>query len=634
MVTLSPWRARLRRTLFFGLTFLTAAGASALMLDALKANGLTAVEIVGLVLFFCLFTWIAGALWTAIAGFVVRLAGRDAGGLDLAALAGKALQSRTALIMPIYNEDTQRVGAGLHAIWTSLAAEPEGAAFDLFLLSDTTDRRIAAEEEILVERLRAQRGGAGRIFYRRRIDRKGHKAGNVEEFVRNRSAAYECMIVLDADSIMSGSALVTLARAMEAYPRVGILQTLPLAAGRETLFGRLIQFGSRLQSPMLGSGLSYWQLGESNYWGHNAILRLKPFAQYCELPQLPGSPPFGGSILSHDFVEAAFMRRAGYEVRLLPELEGSWEEVPANILDYAARDRRWAQGNLQHLRLLGEKGLHPLSRIHLITGIMSYASSPMWLSLLLLSSLLSIIESRKEPQYFLPGFRTQFPHWPQFRTDETLGLIGLTLLILVLPKVLGAILAIRNARTRRQFGGALRLCAGLFLEQIFSVLLAPPMMLFHATFVAQILLGRGVSWGGQERGEHGVSFAGAFQRQKWQLCTGIVWGGLILWLAPSFFWWITPVILGLLCGIGLTVWTSRVSAGRAARRLGLFLVPEETDPPPELASLLAPRAQDTPAAAAVANPAVPPPREPDDVASVMSAASAAHPQALRIVERL
>jgi membrane glycosyltransferase len=386
---------------------------------------------------------------------------------------------------------------------------------------------------------------------------------------------------------------------------------------------------------MLGSGLAYWQLGESNYWGHNAILRLKPFAQYCQLPQLPGSPPFGGSILSHDFVEAAFMRRSGYDVRLLPELAGSWEEVPANILDYAARDRRWAQGNLQHLRLLGEKGLHPLSRIHLITGIMSYASSPMWLSLLLLSSLLSIIESRKEPQYFLPGFRSQFPRWPQFRTDETLVLIGLTLLILVLPKVLGAILAIRDARTRREFGGAARLCAGLFLEQIFSVLLAPPMMLFHATFVAQILLGRGVSWGGQARGEDGVSFATAFQRQKWQLCAGLVWGGLIMWLAPSFFWWITPVILGLLCGIGLTVWTSRVSSGRAARRLGLFLVPEETDPPPELASLLAAAPENAPPDIAVANATtLPPPREPDEVASVMSAASAAHPQALRIVERL
>jgi len=589
-VSFSPWRARLRRTLFFALTFLTAGGATALMVDALQANNrLTAFESAGIVLFFLLFTWIAGALWTAFAGFGVRLAGRDAGGIDMQALSGRELTTRTALVMPIYNEDTQRVGAGLESVWASLSREPQAAAFDLFILSDTTKPEIAAEEEALWQRLKERHQGEGRMFYRRRIDRSGHKAGNIAEWVHSRGAAYECMLVLDADSIMSGEALVTLARAMEAHPRIGILQSLPLAVGRETLFGRLIQFGSRLQSPMLSSGLAYWQLGESNYWGHNAILRVAPFAQHCQLPRLSGSPPFGGAILSHDFVEAAFMRRAGYQVRQLPQLMGSWEEVPPNILDYAARDRRWAQGNLQHLRLLAAPGLHPLSRVHLLTGIMSYASSPMWLSLLLLSSVLSIKASAKTPEYFLPGFRTMFPHWPQIRTDETLTLIGITLVVLVTPKVLGAILAIRQARTRREFGGALRLGAGLVCEQLFSVLLAPPMMLFHATFVVQILIGRGVAWGGQERGERGVSFGEAWRRQKWQLGAGIVWAAVIAWFAPHFFWWLTPVFLGLLCAIPLTVWSSRVSVGEAARRLGLFLVPEETDTPPELLCLHAPQ---------------------------------------------
>jgi membrane glycosyltransferase len=591
---------RLRRTLFFGLTFLTAAAATALMLDALKASGLSAVEILGLGLFFCLFTWIAGALWTAIAGFGVRLAGRDAGAIDLAALHGLPLRTRTAIVMPVYNEDTRRVDAGLKSIWGSLRSEPEEAAFDLFILSDTSDAAIAAEEEHMWEQLVARFAASGRLFYRRRTDRKGHKAGNIAEFVEHRASGYQCMVVLDADSIMSGAALVTLARAMEAHPRVGILQSLPLAVGRETLFGRLIQFSSRLQSPMLGSGLAFWQLGESNYWGHNAIVRLAPFAQHCGLPHLSGAPPFGGSILSHDFVEAAFMRRAGYEVRQVPGLEGSWEEVPANILDYAARDRRWAQGNLQHLRLLGERGLHPLSRIHLLTGIMSYASSPMWLTLLLLSSVLSIIESAKRPQYFLAGFRTLFPAWPQFHTDETLALISFTLAVLMLPKVLGAILAIRDPALRRKFGGTVRLSVSLFLEQVFSVLLAPPMMLFHATFVMQILLGQGVAWGGQERGERGVTFKEALRRQRWQLLAAIVWGALILRLAPRFFWWLTPVFVGLLCGVALTVWTSRAAAGRTARRHGLFLTPEETDPPPELLSLFSPEAECRPARAPIA----------------------------------
>jgi membrane glycosyltransferase len=575
------WRERLRRTLFFGLTFTLALCATALLLDVLHVNGLSGIEFVGMLLFFGLFAWIAGALWTAIAGFVIRLAGGDPAGLDPAEVAGRLLRTRTAIAMPVYNEDTARVAAGLEAIWASLQRQSEQHAFDLFILSDSSDSQIAAAEEEMWWRLVTRHGAAGRVFYRRRDDRSEHKAGNIGEFVRRFGPGYECMIVLDADSVMTGSALVTLARLMEAHPEIGILQSLPLPAGRETLFGRLIQFGSRLQSPMLSSGLAFWQLGESNYWGHNAIVRVRPFARYCALPHLKGGPPFGGTILSHDFVEAAFMRRAGYEVRQLPELMGSWEEVPANIIDYAARDRRWTQGNLQHTRVMAFPGLHPLSRVHLLTGIVSYVSSPMWLALLLLSSILSAMATGKRPRYFLPGLHS-LPHWPQFRGGETAALLWLTLAVLLLPKVLGAVLALRDPQLRREFGGAARLCASLLVEQLFSVLLAPTMMMFHSTFVIQALLGRPVAWNAQARGDRGVTLREAFGRQKWQLLFGLAWGAIMLRLAPQFFWWLTPVLAGLVCGVGLTAWTSRADAGRLARRWGLLLIPEETHPPCEL----------------------------------------------------
>ena len=581
---LPAWQVRLRRTLFFGLTLLTSAAATGLLLDVLEANGVTGIEVVGLVLFFALFTWIAGALWTAIAGFGVELAGRDPAGIDVPELAGRALRTRTAVVMPIYNEDPVRVGAGLTAIWSSLGRESEAHAFDLFILSDTSDAHIAVEEEALWQGLSA-RFGADRVYYRRRRERSERKAGNISDFVRRWGANYDCMIVLDADSVMSGHALVTLARAMEAHPQIGILQSLPLPAGRETLFGRLIQFGSRLQSPMLSAGLAFWQVGESNYWGHNAIVRLRPFAQHCTLPRLSGRPPLGGEILSHDFVEAAFMRRAGYEVRQLPELSGSWEEVPANVLDYAARDRRWTQGNLQHSRVLIFRGLHPLSRVHLLTGIVAYASSPMWLALLLLSSILSAIEAAKKPEYFSPGLQSLFPRWPQIRSGQIVVLFGLTLVVLLLPKILGAVLAMRQRLSRAEFGGSARLCVSLLVEQLFSMLLAPTMMLFHSTFVVQTLSGRSVSWNAQERTERGVTMREAFRRQKWHLVLGVVWGAAMLRLAPQFFWWLTPVLVGLLFGIPLTVWTSRTSAGGLFRRHGLLLTPEETAPPPELAVL-------------------------------------------------
>jgi len=575
------WHVRLRRTLFFGLTFLTAGCASALLLDVLQANGLSGIELVGLLLFFALFAWIASAFWTAIAGFAMRLLGRDPAAIQLSEVAGRPLRTRTAIAMPVYNEDPRRVAAGLEAIWSSLAQESQRGAFDFFILSDTRDPDIAAAEEGMWHRFLARHRAAGRVFYRRRRDRSDHKAGNIGDFVRRWGAGYDYMIVLDADSIMTGSALVTLARVMDAHPEIGILQSLPLPVGRETLFARLLQFGARLQSPMLSSGLAFWQLGESNYWGHNAILRLQPFARHCTLPRLPGKPPLGGAILSHDFVEAAFMRRAGYEVRQLPELIGSWEEMPANVIDYAARDRRWTQGNLQHARVLGFPGLHPLSRVHFLTGIVSYVSSPMWLALLLVSSLVSAIETTKRPQYFLPGPHT-LPQWPQIRAGETAVLFALTLVVLLLPKILGAFLALRDRHLRRQFGGAARLCMSLLVEQFFSMLLAPSMMLFHSTFVAQTLLGKAVSWNAQDRSDRGVTLREAFRRQKWHLVFGLAWGAIMLRVAPHFFWWLTPVLVGLICSVWVTAWTSRTSAGRIAQRWGLLLIPEETAPPREL----------------------------------------------------
>lgn len=579
--------ARRRRALFFTLTLLTAAAATGMMCDILAANGLTRLKDAGLVLFYVLFVWITGAFWTALAGFVVRLRGGDPLALAPEALAGRPLTGRTAIVMPIYNEETSRVAAGLDVIWSSLTQLPEQGAFDLFILSDTRKLEIAAAEEAAWRDLIARHRARGRIFYRRRVENLNRKAGNIADFVRAWGGAYDYAIVLDADSIMSGKALVDLARLMHAHPETGIIQALPLPAGRETFFARLVQFAARLSSPMLASGLAWWQLGDGNYWGHNAILRLKAFAAHCDLPRLPGSPPLGGEILSHDFVEAAFMRRAGFQVWLLPEDRGSWEEVPSNIIDYAARDRRWAQGNLQHLGLLPMRGLSWLSRVHLLTGVLSYVSSPLWLLVLLLSSTVVILDAIHGYQYFAPGSYALFPTWPQYRDGEIVALLSITVAVLFLPKVFGALLALRDPRLRRGFGGGPRLFASLGIEQLFSILLAPAMMLFHTTFVVTTLAGKPVVWHAQERGDRGIGVLEALQRHAWHLAIGIAWGVVILAFAPRYIWWLLPVLAGMVLSVPLTVLTSRTGAGLWLRRHRLLLTPEETDPPAELAALQA-----------------------------------------------
>ncbi len=577
--------ARRRRALFFGLTLLTAALASGLMYDILKANGFSVYERAGLVLFFVLFTWITGAFWTAIAGFVIRLIGRDPAVLHQDEVAGRTLRGRTAVVMPIYNEDTTRVATGLDVIWSSLRAHPQQAAFDLFILSDTRRAEIGAAEEQAWKALVARHGARGRIFYRRRQENIGRKAGNIADFVRQWGGAYDYAVVLDADSIMSGNAIVALARMMDAHPEAGIIQALPIPAGRETLFARLVQFAARLSSPMLSSGLAFWQLGEGNYWGHNAILRLRAFAEYCDLPRLPGAAPLGGEILSHDFVEAAFMRRAGLEVWLLADLSGSYEEVPSNVIDYAARDRRWAQGNLQHMGLLPMRGLHWLSRIHLITGVLSYATSPMWFAVLVLSSVVVCMDAVNGYQYFEPGSFTLFPSWPQSRVGEIFSLLTITFGVLLMPKVLSAVLALKDRTLRRGFGGTGKLLISLLLEQVFSMLLAPAMMVFHTTFVVTTLAGTPVSWSTQERGDRGIGFVEALWRHKWHVLLGLAWGAVILWLAPRYIWWLLPVLAGLILSVPLTMLTSLASAGQWMRRRGLLLTPEESQPPLELAEL-------------------------------------------------
>lgn len=578
----TAWR---RRSLFFGLTFLSAILASLLMLDILNANGLTIAERIALPLFFILFTWIAGAFWTALAGFIIRLKGRDPAVMHPDDVAGRPLASRTALIMCVYNEDVASVAACVDSIWSSLKTQPEQAAFDFFILSDTRKLDIAAAEERAWRALVKRHGARGRIFYRRRAQNTSRKAGNVADFVRTWGGGYDNMVVLDADSVMSGKTLVTLAALLDANPKVGLIQTLPSPAGRATLFARLQQFAARLNSGMLSSGLAYWQLSESNYWGHNAIMRVQPFAAHCALPLLPGAEPFGGEILSHDFVEAALLRRAGYEVWMVPDLGGSWEQVPSNLLDFAVRDRRWAQGNMQHLGVMPLKGLHWISRIHMVTGVLAYGTSPLWLAVLILSSYVTCQEAIRGYQYFEPGTYSLFPSWPEYRTGEIALLLTITLAVLLLPKVLGATLALSNRAQRKAFGGTARILKSLFAEQIFSMLLAPAMMIFHSTFVVQTLLGMVVKWDAQARDDRGIGFREAFARMKWHIAIALVWGAVILTFAPAFIWWMAPVLIGLLASVPLTVYTSRATVGQKLRERGYFLIPEETDTPRELLAI-------------------------------------------------
>lgn len=580
---LSAPGASLRRGLFLALVAGTVVPGGVLMARILQSGGMGPLPWLTLFLFLITFTWIAISFWTAAAGFLLQILRRDP--LSLRPVPGHAQPTpvrlgrrRTAIVMPIYNEDPVRVMHGVEATCHSLLATGRAEAFDLFLLSDSNDPEVIAKEERAVWALQGRLPSPFRTHYRRRSANSGRKAGNIAEFCQRWGGRYDYMVVLDADSVMEGSTLVELVRLMDANPGTGLIQTMPLPVRQDSLFGRFQQFASALHGPMLASGLSFWQGSAGNYWGHNAIIRIRPFMEHCGLPVLAGRPPLGGEILSHDFVEAALMRRGGWDVWLLPNLTGSYEELPANLVDYARRDRRWSQGNLQHLRLLGTPGLHPVSRMHLLFGALAYLASFFWL-LMLGTATAAAVAVHHSPETGTGGAALVF----QLQTPVAYALLGVTVVLLLLPKLLGIALALVQGAGR--FGGPLRLVAGGLLESLFSVLIAPLMMAFHSLFVAAVAVGRNVNWTAQTREGRLVSWSESWQRSWPFVLTGVTWGLLVAWWAPGFFWWLSPVLAGLLLAPVLV----RVSGSRAAglwlRARGLLLAPSELVPGPAIVSL-------------------------------------------------
>ncbi|MFE8599070.1 glucans biosynthesis glucosyltransferase MdoH [Archangium violaceum] len=572
----SPDTTGLRRGCVLGL----AAGSTLLgtweMYWLLSDWGLTAPEAVMLGLFALCFAWISLSFWTAVAGFLELALGGRVPGLRWPEAEEEAapLNGRTAVVMPIHNEDPASVFANVQATFESLEATGRLDCFDFYVLSDSTRAEAWVAEELAWADLCQRVGGQGRIFYRRRSDNTGKKAGNLADFCERWGRRYDFMVVLDADSIMSGETLVKMARLMELNPRAGILQAPPRCVGKTTLFARLQQFAGRVYGPVVAAGAAAWQLGESNYWGHNAILRVSAFTEHCGLPVLPGQQPFGGHILSHDFVEAALMRRAGYTVWLVPELDGSYEQSPPHLLAYAQRDRRWCQGNLQHLRLVLAGGLHPVSRAHFLMGVMSYVASPLWL-LFLLAGLGAALHGRVVDL-----------EASMLDSEGALWLMGVSMAMLLLPKVFGLVLALARREEAERMGGRVRLVLSALAEIGMSTLLAPVMMLFQSHFVFGTLLGYRVSWTSQQRDDEELPWAEAARRHAVHTLAGVVLTAVVLVLSPGLLAWLSPVVAGLLLSIPLSVWTARASLGMWARRHGLFLIPEESDPPPVLTRAL------------------------------------------------
>lgn len=563
-----------RRRAMLALNLLTLAAVAVVAGMIASAGGWT---VAGIILFLCVVAatpWNAIGFWNAAVGLVLlhgTRTGPAAAAPFLAAGESDApILVRTAILMTLRNEDPERAISRLRAVKAELDRAPCGGLFDYFLLSDTSRPDVAAAEEMAVELWRNEDGPRG-IHYRRRGDNVGFKAGNVRDFCLHWGGDYELMLPLDADSLMGSATILRMVRIMQTEPRIGILQSLVVGLPSKSAFARIFQFGMRAGMRCYTLGATWWAGDCGPFWGHNALVRIAPFGDHCDLPLLPGAPPLGGHILSHDQVEAVLMRRAGYEVRVLPVESESYEENPPTLPDFLARDARWCLGNLQYLKLLGLPGLLPMGRFQLAWAISMFVTVPaVPLALLALPFAASSVPEEMGP----------------WAAALYLGLLFLCLF----PKLAGFLdVALTPGMAGRRYGGGWRFAASAVLELAFSFLLSAISALATTGVLARLLLGRVRSrWGGQERDAHAVSWAAATRGYAVTTLYGLFVAGALLMLAPGLLPWVLPLIAGCVFAIPFAVITADPRLGNLLARCGLCAIPEEREVPAVVEALSSP----------------------------------------------
>jgi membrane glycosyltransferase len=563
------WRRRLVVSLNVA-TWLALMWAAATVLGA---GGWTLVDGIIFVCFALGTPWAVLGFWNALIGLWLLHwhpdPMDDVAPFAAAGKRGTPLSIRTAVLMTLRNEDPSRAIRRLRVVKESLDRTGEGKAFGWFLLSDTNKPEVAAEEERLVAEWQAADPDRERITYRRRTDNTGFKAGNVRDFCERWGGDYELMLPLDADSVMTGGSIVSQVRMMQAHPKLGILQSLVVGMPSSSAFARIFQFGMRHGMRTYTMGQSWWTADCGPFWGHNALVRIAPFRDECHLPILPGKPPLGGHVLSHDQVEATLMRRAGYEARVLPFEAESYEENPPTMLDFAQRDTRWCQGNMQYVKLFGLPGLYAMSRFQLVWAVLMFVGLPAWTLMIALS----------------PIAAWQAQGVADFPVGLAITVYLAYLTMYLMPKIAGLLDVVLTKGGMARYGGGLRFAASSVIELVFSFLQGAVSSFRTTVFMVGLAFGKSVTWGGQSRDAYGIAW-GTAARNLWpQTLFGVLVCGALWLVSPAALAWSLPLTAGYLLAIPFAVATASPALGRWMRRTGLAGIPEDFEAPAELEAI-------------------------------------------------
>jgi len=563
-----------RRVLMASLVIVTIVAMTGLMASTLSRGGYGILDVLLTICFLVTLPWTAVGFWNAVIGLaIMRTSSDPVRAVCPGAVDGDdeiPISGRTALLMCIRNEDAHAVYRNLDIMIGGLAERGMARHFHAFVLSDSSWGEVVDEEPRIFQDLAERWRGIVSVTYRRRAVNDGFKAGNIRDFCDRWGGEHDYALVLDADSLMAADTILRLVRTMEQRPEIGILQNLIVGAPTVSPFARVFQFGMRLGMQSYTLGSAWWQGDCGPYWGHNAIIRLRPFIEHCHLPQLPGGPPLGGWILSHDQVEAVLMRRAGLEVRVLAQEGGSWEENPPTLLEFIRRDLRWCQGNMQYWHLLGMPGLILVSRVQLALAMLMFVGSPAWLLFMTLV-MLRVGLTEDSSQLFNP--------------ETGVVLLAAILVMIFAPKIATLIDLLIRPERARAFGGRPLAVFGFLGEVVFSALLAPVMALAHTRFLLGLPFGRAALWSPQRRASHQLGLSETLGRLWPQTLFGV---SALVWLKvtePAALVGFLPFLAGLVLAAGIASTTSNTALGRMLAGAGMWRIPEETSPAPEFLAL-------------------------------------------------
>jgi membrane glycosyltransferase len=565
-----------RRMTFALLFVVTMAVSLWLAVLALAPGGFGPLDIAALVLFAATLPWMVAGFCNAVIGFIIMRFAADPAmavmPISTRIRDDKPVTASTAILLCIRNEPPERMIRNLEPMLAGIAASGYGEKFHLYVLSDTNDAELAAREEAHFSDLTLRWRDRVAMTYRRRAINTGYKAGNIREFCQRWGSRHELAVTLDADSFMTADAIIRLVRIMQADPRLGILQGLVVGLPSTSLFARIFQFGMRLGMRSYTIGSAWWQSDCGPYWGHNAVLRLEPFIKHCDLPILKDGEE-ESHILSHDQIEAALMRSGGYHVRVLAQEDLGWEENPPTLLEFMRRDLRWCQGNMQYWRFLPLANLKPVSRYQLMLAILMFIGSPAWIGLLVLATIALV--SCDSPASIM-------------RADVGNVLFAWVVVMWFSPKIATFIDLLLRKDASRVFGGRVSVIVNFVIETAYSIVLCPILWISHSIFLAGLLFGREIGWGGQIRDDHAVPFQLALSRLWPQTLIGWVAIALVAATQPTMLPYVLLLAGGPALAIPFAMLTAWPPLGRLALRIGVGRLPEETAAPAELLLLALP----------------------------------------------